>query len=107
MKLLHNSIYRLLLISILIIFTYKSHGYTITSDCYGCLSSTSPVNKYCMSYEDAPKGYCCDTTNNNDFCSVNKRFMCSDLVQSKSMKLYLCPNSPTKCFSTSTSLDYD
>ncbi|CDW74466.1 UNKNOWN [Stylonychia lemnae] len=94
---------------LVIVATYiaQLQGYSITSDCYGCLSSTSPVNKYCLSYEDASKGYCCDLSNTNDFCSQNKRFMCSDRTQSKSMKLYLCPNSASKCFSTSTSLDFD
>eukprot|EP00347_Sterkiella_histriomuscorum_P006261 403353448 len=37
----------------------------------------------------------------------SSRYLCTDVVQSKSMKLYLCPNTQSKCFSTSTSLDYD
>ncbi len=80
--------------------------YSITSSCYSCLSSVSPSNKFCISYDDAPSGYCCEASNSTDACSKFSRYLCSDLVQSKSMKLYMCPNQATKCYSTSLLQDY-
>ena len=89
------------LLTLLNLFLYTAYSYNITSSCYSCLSSTAPSNKYCISYDDATTGYCCELGNANDSCSKYTRYVCSDLVQSKSMKLYLCPNTATKCYATS------
>lgn len=95
----------LLIILILSIYSKITFQYTITSNCNSCLSTST--NKFCSPYEDSSTGYCCDSTNESDFCGKNNRYLCSDVVNSNSMKLYLCPTSQSKCFSTSTSLDFD
>ncbi len=65
-------------------------AYTTTSDCYNCLIASNPTSKYCISHEDASSGYCCSTASTH-FCGNNKRYLCSDIVQTPSMKLFLCP----------------
>ena len=88
-------------------FSTLSNAYNVTSQCYQCLTQTSPSSKYCLPYEDSSTGYCCQTSSTADQCSSNSRYVCSDLVQSQSMKLFLCPNQATKCFSTSLLQSYD
>lgn len=65
----------------------------MTSDCYGCITSSTTTKKYCLATEDYSYGYCCDLSNTSDYCTTSNRYLCTDLAQTKSMKWFFCPNS--------------
>ena len=80
-------------------------GYSVTTPslCSTCLQSTTAntYNKLCLSSENALFGYCCNITDTTDYCSSSSRYLCSDMAQTTSMKMWFCPMDPTMCFHSS------